>query len=76
MNTSQTILSKDTLMPMSFAISLVIGTFWLSSKLTDIEVKLDKVEGKLEDQWSSTEMENWSLKLKMANPEIEIPEVR
>lgn len=63
-------------MPMSFAISLVIGTFWLSSKLTDIEVKLDKVEGKLEDQWSSTEMENWSLKLKMANPEIEIPTVR
>ena len=63
-------------MPMSFAISLVIGTFWLSSKLTDIEVKVDKVESKLQDQWSSTEMENWSLKLKMANPEIDIPEVR
>ena len=76
MNTSQTILSKDTLMPMSFAISLVIGTFWLSSKLTDIEVKLDKMETQLKDQWSSTEMENWSLKLKMANPNIEIPEVR
>ena len=76
MNRSETILSKETLMPMSFAISLVIGTFWLSSKLSDIQVQLDKVEGKLEDQWSSTEMENWSLKLKMANPEIEIPEVR
>jgi hypothetical protein len=63
-------------MPMSFAISLVIGTFWLSSKLTDIEVKVDKVESKLQDQWSSTEMENWSLKLKMANPNIDIPEVR
>ena len=63
-------------MPMSFAISLVIGTFWLSSKLTDIEVKVDKVESKLQDQWSSTEMENWSLKLKMANPDIDIPEVR
>ena len=76
MNRSETILSKETLMPMSFAISLVIGTFWLSSKLSDIQVQLDKVEGKLEDQWSSTEMENWSLKLKMANPTIEIPEVR
>ena len=76
MDRSQTILSKETLMPMSFAISLVIGTFWLSSKLSDIQVQLDKVEGKLEDQWSSTEMENWSLKLKMANPTIEIPEVR
>ena len=76
MDRSQTILSKETLMPMSFAISLVIGTFWLSSKLSDIQVQLDKVEGKLEDQWSSTEMENWSLKLKMANPTIEIPEVK
>ena len=76
MDRTQTILSRDTLMPMSFAISLVIGTFWLSSKLSDIQVQLDKVEGKLEDQWSSTEMENWSLKLKMANPTIEIPEVR
>jgi hypothetical protein len=72
----KSILSNETLMPMSFAISLVIGTFWLSSKLTDIEVKVDKVESKLQDQWSSTEMENWSLKLKMANPEIDIPEVR
>lgn len=76
MDRTATILSRDTLMPMSFAISLVIGTFWLSSKLSDIQVQLDKVEGKLEDQWSSTEMENWSLKLKMANPTIEIPEVR
>jgi hypothetical protein len=72
----KSILSNETLMPMSFAISLVIGTFWLSSKLTDIEVKVDKVESKLQDQWSSTEMENWSLKLKMANPNIDIPEVR
>ena len=71
----KSILSNETLMPMSFAISLVIGTFWLSSKLTDIEVKVDKVESKLQDQWSSTEMENWSLKLKMANPDIDIPEV-
>ena len=76
MDRSQTILSKETLMPMSFAISLVIGTFWLSSKLSDIQVQLDKMETKLEDQWSSTEMENWSLKLKMANPTIDIPEVR
>jgi len=72
----KSILSNETLMPMSFAISFVIGTFWLSSTLTDIEVKVDKVESKLQDQWSSTEMENWSLKLKMANPEIDIPEVR
>ena len=40
----KSILSNETLMPMSFAISLVIGTFWLSSKLTDIEVlEIDKM---------------------------------
>lgn len=63
-------------MPISFVVSLFAGLLWMSSKLTDIEIKLDQMETKLEDQWSSTEMENWSLKLKMANPEIEIPEVR
>ena len=72
----RTVLSKDTLMPVSFVISLFVGLFWMSSKLTDIEIKLDQMETKLEDQWSSTEMENWSLKLKMRNPDIEIPEVR
>jgi len=70
------ILSKDTLMPMSFVITLFAGLMWLNSKLTDITVKLDQMETKLEDQWSSTEMENWSLRLKMANPTIEIPEVK
>ena len=72
----RTVLSKDTLMPLSFVITLFVGLFWMSSKLTDIEIKLDQMETKLEDQWSSTEMENWSLKLQMRNPDIEIPEVR
>jgi len=69
------ILSKDTLMPVSFVVSLMVGLLWLSSKLNDIEVKLDQMETKLEDQWSSTEMENWSLKLKLKNPDLQIPEV-
>ena len=73
---SGTVISKDTLMPVSFVVTLVARLFWMSSKLTDIEIKLDKMETKLEDQWSSTEMENWSLKLKMANPTIDIPEVK
>ena len=71
-----TILSKDTLMPVSFVITMFAGMTWLSGKLTDIEIKLDQMETKLEDQWSSTEMENWSLRLKMANPNIDIPEVK
>ena len=72
----KTIISKETLMPVSFVISLFAGMMWLSGKLNDINIKLDQMETKLEDQWSSTEMENWSLRLKMANPTIEIPEVK
>jgi hypothetical protein len=40
------------------------------------EVKEEEDASELEYQWSSTEMENWSLKLKMANPDIDIPEVK
>ena len=72
----KTIISKETLMPISFVISLFAGMMWLSGKLNDINIKLDQMETKLEDQWSSTEMENWSLRLKMANPTIDIPEVK
>ena len=71
----KTIISKETLMPVSFVISLFAGMMWLSGKLNDINIKLDQMETKLQDQWSSTEMENWSLKLKLKNPALEIPEV-
>lgn len=71
----KTIISKETLMPISFVISLFAGMMWLSGKLNDINIKLDQMETKLQDQWSSTEMENWSLKLKLKNPALEIPEV-
>lgn len=70
------VLSKDTLVPISFVVMLFAGMFWMSNKFTSIEVKMDQIERKIDDQWSGTEMENWSLKLKMANPEIEIPDVR
>ena len=68
-------INRDTLIPISMVITLISGVLWLSGKFNDIELQLDKMERKLEDQWSATEMENWSLKLKMRNPDIEIPEV-
>jgi len=70
------VLNKDTLVPISFVVMLFAGMFWMSNKFTAIQIKLDQMERKIDDQWSATEMENWSLKLKLANPDIEIPEVR
>jgi len=36
---------------------------------------LDMLENKLEDQWTTRDMENWGLRLKMENPDIVIPDL-
>ena len=68
------VLSKETLMPLGMVIALCGGVVWISSQLTSINYKLDLLEEKLEDNWTSRDMENWGLKLKMENPELDIPE--
>ena len=67
------VLSKETLMPLGMVIALCGGVVWISTQLTNINYKLDMLEEKLEDNWTRRDMENWGLKLKMENPEIEIP---
>jgi len=69
------VLSKETLMPLGMVIALCGGVVWISSQLTNINYKLDMLEEKLEDNWTRRDMENWGLKLKMENPEIQIPEL-
>tara|TARA_Y100000310_G_C20661898_1_gene805263 strand:+ start:321 stop:560 length:240 start_codon:yes stop_codon:yes gene_type:complete len=66
-------ISKETLMPLGMVIALCGGVVWISSQLSGINYKLDMLEGKLEDQWTQRDMENWGLKLKLENPEIIIP---
>jgi hypothetical protein len=36
---------------------------------------LELLESSLEEQWTKRDMENWGLKLKLENPDIEIPEL-
>mgnify|MGYP003114266424 FL=1 len=67
------VLSKETLMPLGMVITLCGGVVWISTQLTNINYKLDMLEEKLEDNWTRRDMENWGLKLKMENPDIEIP---
>ena len=66
-------ITKDTLMPLGMVIALCGGVVWISTQLTNINYKLDMLETKLEDQWTKRDMENWGLKLKLENPEIEVP---
>jgi len=66
-------ISKETLMPLGMVIALCGGVVWISTQLTNINYKLDMLEEKLEDNWTRRDMENWGLKLKLENPEIQIP---
>ena len=71
----KTFITKDTLMPLGMVLALCGGVVWISTQLTNINYKLDMLEGKLEDQWTKRDMENWGLKLQMGNPEIIIPKL-
>ena len=71
----KTLITKDTLMPLGMVIALCGGVIWISTQLSGINYKLDMLEGKLEDQWTKRDMENWGLKLQMGNPEIIIPKL-
>ena len=71
----KTFITKDTLMPLGMVIALCGGVVWISTQLNGINYKLDMLEGKLEDQWTRRDMENWGLKLKMGNPDITIPKL-
>ena len=68
-------LSKETLMPLGMVVALCGGVVWISTQLTNINYKLDMLEEKLEDNWTRRDMENWGLKLKMENPDLQIPQL-
>ena len=68
-------ISKDTLMPLGMVIALCGGVLWISTQLSGINYKLDMLETKLQDQWTTRDMVNWGLRLKMGNPEISVPEL-
>ena len=66
-------ITKETLMPLGMVILLCGGVVWISSQLSLIHNKLELLESSLEEQWTKRDMENWGLKLKLENPDIEIP---
>ena len=69
------VISQKTLLPVGLVAAIMGGVLWINSTLMDIDYKLQTIELKLENSFTKTEMENWSLRLKMANSELEIPPI-
>lgn len=67
--------SNETLMPMGLVVTIIFGIVWITNGISDINYKLQTIETKLADQWTKRDMENWSLKLKLRNSTIDVPEV-
>jgi len=68
-------ISQRTLLPISLVAAICAGVIWINSTLIAIDFKLQAIERELEKDFTKTEMENWALRFKMMNPEIEIPKV-
>tara|TARA_R110000765_G_C18899516_1_gene603875 strand:- start:92 stop:355 length:264 start_codon:yes stop_codon:yes gene_type:complete len=75
MSETKTILTQKTLLPLSLVAAICVGVLWINSTLMGIDYKLQAIELKLENSFTKTEMENWTLRLQMANSEIEIPPI-
>ena len=69
------VISQKTLLPVGLVVAIMGGVLWINSTLMDIDYKLQTIELKLENSFTKTEMENWSLRLQMANSELEIPSI-
>jgi len=68
-------ITKETFLPLSLVIVICAGVLWFNNTLNSIDVRLNNIEKLVVDQWTKKDMENWSLRLKLQNPEIEIPEL-
>jgi hypothetical protein len=69
------VLGPATLVPLGLVVTLCAGVMWISNQLSEIRFKLDTLDQKLENQWTSQDMENWALKFQMANPDLDMPDV-
>jgi len=73
--TKKPVITKDTLLPMSLVLLICGGVVWMNNTLIGIDYKLNTIEAQLTNKFTRVEMENWALRLKLENPEINIPEV-
>tara|TARA_R110000744_G_scaffold274257_3_gene387408 strand:+ start:1185 stop:1418 length:234 start_codon:yes stop_codon:yes gene_type:complete len=72
----KTIITQKTLLPIGLVAAICGGVIWINSTLIAIDYKLQAIELELENDFTITEMENWALRFKMMNPDMEIPKVK
>ena len=75
MTEKTSVITPGTLLPMGLVAAICAGVIWINSTLIAIDFKLQDIEVQLEKEFTKAEMENWTLRFKMMNPEIGIPEV-
>lgn len=83
-------LTKDTLVPLGLAVSVVaaiaIGAVWLNYQLQNLnfqmsalQIKVDTIQSQLVEasnlHWSARDMRLWIALLQAKNPNMEIPDV-
>tara|TARA_R110000824_G_scaffold40353_22_gene121143 strand:- start:807 stop:1058 length:252 start_codon:yes stop_codon:yes gene_type:complete len=74
MSDKKMVIGKDTLVPLGMVLAICSGVVWMISQLDSIHYKLKTIDEKMINHWTTQNMENWGLKLKMLNPNLTIPD--
>ena len=75
MSDKKVIIGKETLVPLGMVLAICSGVVWMISQLDSIHYKLQTIDEKMINHWTTQDMENWGLRLKMENPTLTVPKV-
>ena len=82
------LVTKQTRVELALVIAVIVsvvgGVMWLQSRLTDLQTTCtsiefeqtrmrDKLDSMNRELWTLQQMENWSLRLKLANDSLTVP---
>lgn len=70
----QKILNMDVLIPASLVLGIGSFLIWSTNTLSDMTHKLEDIDKKISVVITEEKFENWTLKLKISNPLINVPD--
>lgn len=69
---------KNAVIPLTLVASIVFavagGVVWINKTLTAIDIRLGSIEEKFDSKADQIRIENWALRLKLMNPEMNVPD--
>lgn len=90
--TTQSILTRDTLVPAGAVVAFLAGALWISNSLSALDKsitslgfdvravagRVESIETKLDGgiYLERREFQNWAAQLRLANPTLAVPDVR